>query len=497
MSLGVSVLKSSFFLFASNWIKRTIGIVSLIVLARLLVPADYGIIAVATLIIKFMELMSETGIKQYLLSRKNLSDDMLDSAWTLRLVTRVFIALVIILVSPLASDYFELPELRAVLIVIAVVPLLDGLISPSIFILSRNLDYKNIALLNVCSKICAFLVTVSIAYQFRSYWALVAGDIIFSTVFLIGSYMMHNYRPAFTLRHWREQWAFSKWIYSAGLFGFARAKMDIFIASKAFGTHELGVYNFSKEIATLPEAQLSRPLNNVFITSISKSRSDLDHVAETLEKLMACQISLLLPAAAGLFTIAHILVPVVLGDNWINAIPVIKGLAALSISYALTTALKGALIALERVKNSFVLDVSTFFLILPMLFLAARESMEVFSYVRSLSGVMIFLAYFLFLTFIIPLKKASLLLSIFPSVIATIAMVLTTRVLDNSFGVGQTLPKLLGVLAGSGIVYLLFFLPASFLLSKCNSTSHIFIMKMLAVVLSKLKTVFMAKVLKR
>ena len=144
------------------------------------------------LVIHFFDVLAQTGTTQYVLSRKNLHIDALQTAWTLQLTVRGGLAILVMLASGTIGEFFETPELQAVLIVSAFVPILNSLQAPGLMLLRREFDYRSIALIIVASKILATIAAVSIAVLLHSYWAFVVGDLVLAASLAAFSYRAHS-----------------------------------------------------------------------------------------------------------------------------------------------------------------------------------------------------------------------------------------------------------------------------------------------------------------
>ena len=418
MSLGNRVLKSSALVIVASWIKRSIGIISMIILARLLVPDDYGLVAIASLVLRFFEVFSETGFAQYILSRKNMTEDELYTAWTLKFISRVILTVTVFSLAYPIAYFYEQPELAPVMMVIALVPLINGLESPGMFFLFRNLHYGKFALVTIITKLTAFVATITVAWLYQSYWALVIGDIVLAATFTFCTYRLHEARPKWSLIGAKNQWRFSKWVLLRGILGYSRAKFDSFVISKFYGLSELGVYTLSKELATIPHNQVTTPMIGILLSGMSRNSDDPVKSADTFSKLFVCLVAVVFPVATGIYLLADLLIPIALGDNWSSAIPVIQGLAMLSLTYSMTTVVASSMTAMKKVKPVFYLDLVTFLLVAPSLWMISSMPIAEFAYMRTAIGLGIFIVFFGYLTTVLPVQFRKLLMSLVPILIS-------------------------------------------------------------------------------
>lgn len=457
-SLGDRVLRSATFILIANGIQQSIGIVSMLILARLLTPQDYGIVAAAMLVIHFFDVLSSTGIDDYVLSRKTLEEEELHTAWTIRLAVKVMLASTVVLLAPWFAAFFEQPELKMVLLVAAAIPIIEGLQSPGLLLLRRNFQYRTISLMMVGSKLTAFVAGLSVAIVFRSYWALIVSTLVFVSFTTVFSYRLYAIKPRLTLSYFGSQWHFSKWSVVRALMGFSRSKADNFFVGKFLGVTELGVYSLSKTLATMPHDHLTHALTGLFTSSIGGSRDRVDNAASSLSKIMATVVSIMLPVAVGMFLVAEPMVSVLLGPNWSNAVPIIQALSLLSITYALFTAITTSIVALGHIKTASILDGVSLLIVLAVMLLTLSFSRDtvLIAAARSFSAVSMLLMFYFFICRIINMPHWDLVRSFIPAVVGSTIMTIVVNVCNQLTDLNP-LSTLLLMIGAGGIVYTVVF----------------------------------------
>ena len=140
------IIKSSFIIIAAKWTQRILGVVSFFILARILGPEDFGIVAMSFIVLGFFRAVTETGPQQYILSSKEITEHIVHVAWSLNLVTRLMVSVFMISTAALFSSLFNEPRLEMVLYVAAIVPLINGLQSAGQFLMQRNFEYGAISI---------------------------------------------------------------------------------------------------------------------------------------------------------------------------------------------------------------------------------------------------------------------------------------------------------------------------------------------------------------
>lgn len=312
---------------ASRIVVRALGLISTLLLARLLTPADFGLIAMATSVAAGLELMTAFGFDVALLQRKTLTRDDYDSAWTLNTLMGVGLAIVLVATSGAAARYYREPRLEAVIPIIAIQYILKNLSNPGTIDFRRNLDFRWDFLSQVLPKLGGVIVTIPLAFWLRDYRALIIGMVLTTMAGFIMSYTVHPHRPRPCLRGARELFRFSRWLLLNNILNFLRTNGSIFIIGRMAGTGALGAYSLASEISTLPTTELVAPINRVLGPAYVKVVHDRNLLRETFSSTFGLIAILILPTSIGLAAVADPLVRIVLGDQWLATIPLIALLA--------------------------------------------------------------------------------------------------------------------------------------------------------------------------
>ena len=367
MSVGIKTLNSSVIILMIRVAQRSIGIVSMLVLARLLSPEDFGIVAIASMIVFFFDVLTESGSRQYIVQKDTVNRDDLDTAWTLNLLLKLIVAVLFFIATPWLADYFEKPQLETVLQVIAFILPIGAMQNPGFIILSKELNYRPIMRLLVTEKIFSASLTIALAYYLQNYWAMIFG-VLFSYIFKsAGSYVVYHYWPKFNLSKTREQWAFSQWILLKGTIGYSKSEFDTFMISKLFSFEDIGGFNMMKNLSALPAREIIKPLSEPLLASFSIAKSSV----ERLQFQITTSICILLlgtaPVTAYLFNNHQTVVTLLFDERWWGYSPILGILSLLIINFSIISIFHEALVAVGKVKLLFYYDLITFALIILVL----------------------------------------------------------------------------------------------------------------------------------
>ena len=331
---------------------RILGLVSTVILARLLTPADFGLIALATMLSAAVESLGMLSFDVWLIRHASAGRTHYDTVWTLTVIRGAVFASIILLSSAPLAAYFDEPRLFNLLLLLASLAGLQSLHNVGIVDFQKKLNFDKDFKLFTVPRLAAFVVTVSCGVAFRSYWALAAGIATNRLCALLLSYRMHPFRPRFSLVHWREVFDISKWMLAGNWLGFAYLRADTFILAKLVGAESLGIYTIAREIADLASSEIVAPIRRVMLPGYSQLRADPARLVRAFVDGFALIVFFGLPCAVGIGLVSEPLVHILLGAQWVDAIVLIKVLAWYAVASVGIANQGPMLISLGHVKTS-------------------------------------------------------------------------------------------------------------------------------------------------
>lgn len=313
---------------AARLADRSVGLLSTIILARLLVPGDFGLIAMATAIGAMLDLFGAFSFDVALIQKSQAERRHYDTAWTLNLIFGVVCGLGMILLAIPAAGFYNEPRLTEVMYVLSISSFVIALNNIGIVDFRKELNFRQEFIFIFVRRILTFFVTIAMAIIFRSYWALLVGITLGRIINCWMSYVMSNYRPRLSLAAWRELFGFSKWLFVNNLLHFLRNGGITFVIGRMFGARELGVYRISYELSHLPSTELVAPINRVAFPGYAKMKTP-DEVRVSYLNLLGLITLVILPIGVGIAAVAQPMVLTALGDQWVDATALI-GILAIS-----------------------------------------------------------------------------------------------------------------------------------------------------------------------
>ena len=315
------------------------------------------------------------------MSKTHVSRDDLDTAWSIDLVMKSAICLLLVAVAPLVAAFFEREALTMALRVGCLVLLFNALRSARVNILKQELNYGGIFRLSVLQRLVAFGLVVALAVVLNSFWAMIIADVLASLFFMLGSYVIAPHGPRFTLVNARQQWGFSSWMLIRGVVGYTRSQIDTLFASKLYSTTILGNYHVARDLAMMPAHNLVVPATEPLLAVYRHSRGDGVRKALVVVSLFT------FPMAAFLAAFSSSLIAVLLGPQWEQAAPLLRIMTLLLAYFSFSQVFEKVLIVAGRVRLLFLFEAFGLLLVTTALITARDSSPEGIALVRGLAGV--------------------------------------------------------------------------------------------------------------
>ena len=349
---GRQIAKGIAWLTLFKFADRGIGLLSTLILARLLVPSDFGLVAMGSSVVALTELMGAFGFDTALIQRQDARRAHYDTAWTFGVLFGVATALVLVLLAKPAADFYHEQRLELIIPLLALGALISGFENIGTVAFRKELNFHKEFRFLLLKRISGFVVTIALAVTFRTFWALIAGIITAKSVSLIISYQLHPYRPKFSLAAREDLLNFSKWLFISNLINFCRGRSTDFILGRTVGTHGLGIFNVASEIAMMPATELVAPLNRAVYPAYSRLMSSPDELRRRFLQVFGMIGLVAFPASFGLVSIAGLSVKVLLGPQWLEAIPIVSLVAVCGLSGALQSNMHVYILAVGKPKVS-------------------------------------------------------------------------------------------------------------------------------------------------
>lgn len=346
-----SLFANALIVVSMRWTDRLIGLVSTLILARILTPEDFGIIAMASVLVGLVDVLLDLGVNMALIQNSNADDEDYNTAWTIRLIQSCAVAVIIFLLAPLAADYYRDPRVCDVTRLMALGMLIGGFENIGVVSFQKSMEFGKDFRFFFVRRVAGFAVTIALAVSLESYWAMPLGALAGRLTGVILSYTMHPFRPRFSLSRFRHLWSFSQWALIRSIGVYFDSQFDRLLVGRMTDASTMGAYTLANEISAMPSTELLQPLGRVLFPAFVATRHDPVRLREAYLLALAVQAMLAIPAGVGLASVADRAVMVMLGEQWLAAIPFVQTLALVFALGALTHAAGYLLITIGKIRT--------------------------------------------------------------------------------------------------------------------------------------------------
>ncbi len=307
---------------------KTLLVVQLLVLARILLPDDFGLIAIASVAVGILSTITDLGLIQALIQKANPGINHYHCAWTFNVCRGLFVMIFIIAFAPFIAALFTEPRVADILRVLSIRLLFESFVSIKTVDLNRKLKFRSLAYIKLSGIIIEFIVTLSTA-SFLGVWAFVAGNVLGTAVSAVMSYRLAPYLPQLILNMdiVKSLIQYGRWIFLSGLNAVIGSFVIQLVISRQLGTVDLGLYYLGAKLAFLPSEIASVVVGGVSFPLFSRLQSKLHKLSLAFQSILIGMAAFLLPIYFLLIALAPTLANDILGPEWEGTVPIIRILA--------------------------------------------------------------------------------------------------------------------------------------------------------------------------
>lgn len=382
--------KGAMWVAGARVVVNVIGFVSTILLARLLLPSDFGLVAIATTVSVLLSTVTDLSVSVALVQHRDPQEHHFDSAWTLNVLRSALLGGIVAAIAPFLARFYTEPNLEAILYVIAASNLIVGFSNPKMVVFARKLVFWQVFATEVASKILGFIVCISIAVIYKSYWAIVFGSLATQITLFVLSYAFIRYRPKVSFLGARELLSFSIWLSLGQIVNAANYKFDSLFLGYFLGSSSLGFYSYGNNLASLPTRETVDPIARTLFPGFSRLNDDLPRLRNAYRRAQAVMTMVALPIGCGFALVARPFVIAIIGEKWLPAVFVIQALASVFALQTLASAALPLAMAMGQTNLMFRRNLTNFCLRMPLvIFGALYAGLTGLVYARIVAGLLI------------------------------------------------------------------------------------------------------------
>lgn len=309
-------------------LKLVMQLCSVAVLSRLLTPSDFGLLAMAGPIVAFLAMFQNLGLTQLTVQRPKITHREVNFLFWISTFAGLVVTLIILLISPLAAAFYGERDVGLLVAGLALPFLITCSGAQHVAIINRRMEFGKLAIIEVATSAVTLVAVVAWALYAPSFWALWAGAVAGALVTISLAWLYSGWRP--TMPRWTEQgWGMIKFGSDLTGFNFANffaRNLDNVIIGKVSGSVSLGLYERAYKLLLFPLTQVTNPLSQVMLPTLSRLVSEPGRYRYAFIRVMRLMLLAILPGVAAAIAMSDILIPFFLGNKWGAAIPIFQAL---------------------------------------------------------------------------------------------------------------------------------------------------------------------------
>jgi len=319
-NLKKKAINASFWAFSFRIINKFISFIRKIILARLLSPNDFGILGICFLVISILESFTETGFKKTLIQKRNISEDELNSVWTILLIRGLLLYVILFISAPMIEIFFNEKNITNLIRIVGFVLVFTSCTNIGIIFFQKEMDFKKEFYFQLSGVASGAIIGIALAIVLRNIWALVFAVLINKTVMFIMSYLLSPYKPkiSFKVKEIIGLSNFAKWLFGLNIIYFLSIHGDDIFVGKVLGTLSLGLYQMAFQIANFVTTEITKVVGKVAFSAFSIAQEDLDKVRKGYILLLKIISNIGFPIVIGLLVLGSDFIIIVLGEKWIG-----------------------------------------------------------------------------------------------------------------------------------------------------------------------------------
>jgi len=306
-------------MFLNTIFQKILGLGTFFILARLLIPEDFGLFAIIALVPTFLNLITSPNFETTVLQKSGDVTPYLNAIWTLNLVRALIITFVIFLFAAPIAKFLHAEKAIDAIRLGGLLILAQYVENVAQLLFFKNIDLKKVFMRDAVSRTSYSISSILLAWWYSSFWALFLGNMIFFLSSSIMTYVLNQFRPrlSFNWKPLKDLLPYGKWIIGQGILGELYGYLESIILGRAVGPAPLGLYSRAKGLAYTPSGSFLSIINKVGFSAYSKIQDSCDKAKDGFFKSLDILLFVTIPFAFLILVGSRELILILLGENWI------------------------------------------------------------------------------------------------------------------------------------------------------------------------------------
>ncbi|MEM6898686.1 MAG: lipopolysaccharide biosynthesis protein [Pseudomonadota bacterium] len=366
MSLTRQVVGGAIWLAAARIGGQVFGLASTIIVARFILPDDYGVFAAAMSILMLASVFADLPVSQAIIHLRDIREDDYDTAFTIGLLRGLIVATVMLCLAWPFAHFMNDDRIAPVTVALGGYIALTGLRNPRMDAFAREMDFSKEALVEVIAKFASFVAAAIFASILKNYWALVLSIMAMAAVQVALSYVLRPVSPRLTLASFRRLFGYSIWMAGFSVMSQIYQLIDTMALGRIRGSAVLGTYSIGSLLSSRVSDVVALPVSRSLFAAFSSIQAEKERLQRAFLQSMAFMATMLAPLLLSLIWFAEPFVLVVLGEKWQSATVVVQFLALVMVSHIVFTPMLAALMGLGHTRTLFIRSACFVFVYAPV-----------------------------------------------------------------------------------------------------------------------------------
>ena len=308
----------------AQFAKIAATVISTIIVARILSPGDYGVIAMAAPVLGFILLFQDLGLSQATVQAPTLSDDQSNALFWLNIIASVAIAVALLAISPFVARFYDDYRTGQFVAASALTILITGTANQHAALLNRNLRFRALSVISITASITTLLATIAAAMVLRNFWALWIGAAAGMVVNSAMTWLSSSWRPSRpgSFRGSGDMIRFGGALTGFSLINFLCRNLDNVLVARVWGAGPVGLYDRSYKLMMFPIQNINAPAAKIMVPILSRLQDEPERYRRAFLLALRAILTLATPGIAVACATSDRLVPFLLGDRWAGATPI-------------------------------------------------------------------------------------------------------------------------------------------------------------------------------
>ena len=357
--MGKSITSNFLWRFGERFFAQLVTLIVSIILARLLEPSAYGVVAIVSIFVSLVQTFIDSGLGNALIQKKNASSEDFSTVFYFNLILCFILYSIIWMASPVIAAFYENMDLVLMIRVISLSIFISGLKNIQQAYVARNMIFKKFFFATFLGTIISAIVGIYLAYKGAGAWALIMQQLTNNFVDMVILWIVVKWRPSleFSFLSLRRLFSYGWKLTAADFIGKCYDQIRDLVIGKKYSSSDLAFFTKGKQFPHILITNINTSMDSVLLPAMSNVQDIRTRVKELARKSIVTSTFLLFPMLIGLACCSDLVIKVLLGDKWLPCVPYLRIFCIISLFYPLHTSNLNAIKSVGRSDIYFVLDV--------------------------------------------------------------------------------------------------------------------------------------------